>query len=143
MRGLYNHSSPYNYKEEGIDMASLAQFDKQNYLNIETFRKNGIGVKTPVWFAMENGNFYIGTEGNTGKMKRVRNNGRVRIVPCRFNGEVLGEWIEGRAIIVEDEALKQHIVHVLTRKYGLPMLFYAFLGRFSKGKNGYLHVIPA
>ena len=27
------------------------QFIKQKYLNIETFRKSGIGVKTPVWFA--------------------------------------------------------------------------------------------
>lgn len=121
-------------------MADLAQFEKQNYLNIETFRRNGVGVKTPVWFAMEDGIFYIGTLANTGKMKRVRHNEHVRVVPCKFNGDVLGEWIDGRARIVEDGALKRHIVRILMRKYGLPILFYVILGRFSK--SGYLKVIP-
>jgi PPOX class probable F420-dependent enzyme len=122
-------------------MANLAQFEKQNYLNIETFRKNGVGVKTPVWFAMEDGNFYIGTQASTGKMKRIRNNGHVRIVPCRSNGEELGEWIEGQARIVEDNVLKRHIIHILTRKYGPPLLFYIIISLFTK--SGYLQVIPA
>lgn len=28
-------------------------FDGHSYLNIETFRKSGVGVKTPVWFVRE------------------------------------------------------------------------------------------
>ena len=123
-------------------MANLVQFEKQKYINIETYRKNGVGVKTPVWFAMEEGHFFVGTGAYTGKIKRVRNNSRVRIAPCRFNGDVLGEWIEGLAIIVEDKALKQHIIHILMRKYGLPILFYVFFERFYQGKNGYLHITP-
>jgi len=30
---------------------AVAQFAKAKYLNLETFRKSGIGVRTPVWFA--------------------------------------------------------------------------------------------
>ena len=29
----------------------IAQFAGAKYLNLETFRKTGIGVRTPVWFA--------------------------------------------------------------------------------------------
>ena len=32
---------------------ALKQFEKQQFLNIETFRKNRQGVKTPVWFAQD------------------------------------------------------------------------------------------
>jgi len=32
---------------------SLAPFAGQKYLNLETFKKNGTSVKTPVWFAAD------------------------------------------------------------------------------------------
>jgi hypothetical protein len=31
-------------------MTAQVELTRQQYLNIETFRKNGQGVKTPVWF---------------------------------------------------------------------------------------------
>jgi len=31
-------------------MNSLEQFSKMKYLNLETFRKSGQGMQTPVWF---------------------------------------------------------------------------------------------
>ena len=31
----------------------FATFSGQRYLNLETFKKSGLGVKTPVWFAAE------------------------------------------------------------------------------------------
>jgi len=143
MLGLYNHNIlGIIMLEEGTDMVNLVQFEKQKYLNIETYRKNGVGVKTPVWFALEFGNVYIYTEAHTWKMKRVRNNSRVRIAPCKFNGDVLGEWIDAEAAIVTDDALRQHIDALLTSKYGLLKRFFDLLGRFSKGEKGYLHVTP-
>lgn len=30
---------------------AVAQFANAKYLNLETFRKRGTGVRTPVWFA--------------------------------------------------------------------------------------------
>ena len=30
---------------------AIGQFAKAKYLNLETFRKTGVGVRTPVWFA--------------------------------------------------------------------------------------------
>ena len=34
---------------------AIAQFAKAKYLNLETFRKTGVGVRTPVWFAQNPG----------------------------------------------------------------------------------------
>lgn len=35
------------------------QFKNQNYINLETFRKSGEGVKTPVWFVQERDSLYV------------------------------------------------------------------------------------
>ena len=89
----------------------FAAFDSHKYLNLETFKKNGTGVKTPVWFAVgpsasldsNDAKLYVYTIGVSGKVKRIRNNPRVRIAPCDMRGRVLGEWLEARAEIVTGE----------------------------------------
>ncbi len=124
-------------------MANLAQFEKQNYLNIETFRKTGVGVKTPIWFAMDGEGFYMITDAHSGKFKRIRNNPRVRVSPCKYNGEVNGEWIDGRAEIVADGALQKRIDHMLNQKYGLVKRLFELTAMFrTKGVKSYLHVTP-
>ncbi len=45
------------------------QFENQNYINIETFRMNGQGVKTPVWFVQDDGSLYVRTAEGSGKVK--------------------------------------------------------------------------
>lgn len=87
---------------------AFAAFAGHKYLNLETFKKSGEGVKTPVWFAADPANdlasdsarLYAYTIGNSGKVKRIRNNARVRIAPCNAGGKLLGEWVEARAEIV-------------------------------------------
>ncbi|HAE59309.1 MAG TPA: PPOX class F420-dependent oxidoreductase, partial [Anaerolineae bacterium] len=51
---------------------SFPTFQNQQYLSIETFRKNGQGVKTPVWFVQDGEVLYIWTQTDSGKAKRVR-----------------------------------------------------------------------
>ena len=97
----------------------LSSFAGHKYINLETFRKSGEGVRTPVWFAAdpENaGTLYIYTIGNTGKVKRIRNNSRVRIAPCDMRGRLLGEWVEARAEILEGEEAARGM-RLLNRKY--------------------------
>jgi PPOX class probable F420-dependent enzyme len=86
-------------------------FRDHKYLSLETFKKSGESVKTPVWFAADpasdlaggEARLYIYTIGNTGKVKRVRNNPRVKIAPCTMRGELLGEWVDAKAEIVTGE----------------------------------------
>jgi uncharacterized protein len=77
------------------------QFSGEKYLNLETYRRNGEGVRTPVWFAEESGVMYTRTFEKTGKVKRLRREPRVRTVPCDAHGNPEGEWIDGEGRIVE------------------------------------------
>lgn len=49
----------------------LEQFNGQQYINVETFRRNGAGVKTPVWFVREEDALYVRTVKNSGKIKSL------------------------------------------------------------------------
>jgi PPOX class probable F420-dependent enzyme len=102
----------------------FAAFRDQKYLSLETFKKSGEGVRTPVWFAADpvrnlagdSATVYIYTIGNTGKVKRIRNNGRVKIAPCTMRGELLGEWVDARAEIVTGEEATSGM-ELLNKKY--------------------------
>ena len=92
-------------------------FTHQNYLNLETYRKTGVPVATPVWFAEEHGTFYIYSRANAGKVKRIQNNPKVRIVPCDVRGHPKDVWVEAEArILNEAGAARGH--QLLNHKYG-------------------------
>ncbi len=89
------------------------------FIALKTYRRDGNAVATTVWFAHdEQGKIYITTNRNAGKIKRVRNNGRVTMMPSGRTGELLGEQeVEGRA----HEAMEGERAHaraVLEQKYG-------------------------
>ena len=64
----------------------LAPFANQKYISLETYRKNGQAVRTPVWFADSDGQLYVYTLADAGKAKRLRNDPRARIAPCDMRG---------------------------------------------------------
>lgn len=96
----------------------LAQFADEKYLNLESFRKNGTPVQTPMWFAQEGGVLYVYSLANAGKVKRIRNNPLVRVTPCTVRGKVKGTWVEAKARML-DGAEAERGNKLLTGKYGL------------------------
>jgi PPOX class probable F420-dependent enzyme len=101
-----------------VSSEKLNQFAGQKYLNLETYRKSGDAVATPVWFAEGAGVLYIYSLANAGKVKRIRNNPRVRVMPCDVRGKPKGEWVEARARILDaGGAARAHLL--LDNKYGL------------------------
>ena len=100
-------------------MNSLEQFSKKKYLNLETFRKSGESVKTPVWFVQAGETIYVHTVANSGKVKRIRNNGRVNIAPCKMDGKLIGFWVPAQAREVTDPEVSTAADRLLNRKYGL------------------------
>ncbi len=100
-------------------MSSHPAFDQQQYLNLETFRKNGAGVKTPVWFVEDSGSLFVRTDANSGKMKRVRNHPQVHIAPCKMDGGLIGEWVDASAREVGGQEIDRKVDRLLGKKYGL------------------------
>ena len=112
----------------------LAQFAGQQYLNLESFRKNGQAVRTPLWFAEKNGEFFIYTLSDAWKVKRIRHNPHVRIVPCDMRGNVKGEWVDAEARIL-DSAEAEHGQELLRQKYGWMKRVGELVNRFRKNRQ--------
>lgn len=102
----------------------FAGFAGQKYLNLETFKKNGQGVKTPVWFALDpavnldslEARLFVYTIGVSGKIKRIRSNPKVRIAPCDMRGNVTGQWVAAQAEILAGDQARRGM-GLLNRKY--------------------------
>jgi PPOX class probable F420-dependent enzyme len=121
-------------------MTDIDQFAQQQYLNIETFRKNGVGVKTPVWFVQEDNTLFVRTIANSGKVKRIRNRGQVNIAPCKADGSVLGDWLPAKASEVIDEDTDRRVDRLLDRKYGLTKKMFALVSTLQGRKYTVLEI---
>jgi PPOX class probable F420-dependent enzyme len=115
-------------------MTDTHQLDQQKFLNLETFRKSGMGVKTPVWFVQDGSVLFVRTIANSGKVKRVRNNAQVNIAPCKADGVLLGGWLSATAREVTDSATNKKVDRLLDKKYGLMKMMFA-LASALQGKK--------
>lgn len=117
-------------------MTKLESFLEQKYLSLETYRKSGKPVRTPVWFVIFDDLIYVVTREKTGKVKRIKNNHNVKISPCTFIGKPIGEWVLGKANFVKnDEA--QKAIQLRTKKHGI----FAKFANFVTSQKGNLIVI--
>ncbi|MGC2193158.1 MAG: PPOX class F420-dependent oxidoreductase [Terriglobales bacterium] len=80
-----------------------AELQRQKYLSLASFRKNGLAVHTPVWFAEDDGKIYVMTRSDSGKYKRIRNNPAVKIAPSTLRGKITGPEFPARARILPPE----------------------------------------
>jgi PPOX class probable F420-dependent enzyme len=110
--------------------------DDERYINLETFRKDGSGVKTPVWVAPLEGKLVIFTAGDSYKVKRLRNNPACRVAPCDARGKVRGDWRDGTGRILEQPDDQKRAHAALRKKYGFLMgvtdFFAGISGRAKK-----------
>ncbi len=116
-------------------MSAFESLSSARYVNLETFRKNGTGVQTPVWVAPDGDELVIFTNGDSYKVKRLRRNSAIRIAKCGVRGALKGPWHEGTARLVDDEATKQSALRALRKKYGWQMLLADWGGTISGSKK--------
>lgn len=116
--------------------------DNERYISLETFKKDGNGVKTPVWAAPLDGRLVIFTAGDSFKVKRLRRNDKARAAACDMRGNVRGEWHDGTCRIVEDEATQKRIHAALRKKYGWQMAIGDFFATITgrRNKRAYLEL---
>lgn len=96
-----------------------SRFEGRSYLNLETFRRDGRGVQTPVWFVREGEALYVRTLAESGKVKRIRANAAVRVAPCDVNGRLLDDWLPAEACEMNDPVLAAQVAGWLEKKYGV------------------------
>lgn len=118
----------------------FASLEKQKYLNLETFRKSGVGVRTPVWFVQDGDVLYVRTIADSGKVKRIRNNPQVNIAPCKMDGTLLGDWVQAQACEILDEEIDGKVDQLLGKKYGLMKRLFSLSGSRDGRKNTILEL---
>ncbi|MEW1720259.1 PPOX class F420-dependent oxidoreductase [Streptomyces sp. NPDC093109] len=67
-------------------MTNLDELGRSRYVSLTTYRKDGTGVATPVWHAVDGGELFIWTRSDSWKVKRIRNNGKALVTPCDARG---------------------------------------------------------
>lgn len=105
----------------------VSQFSSERVICLESYRKNGNPVQTPVWVVEKGGTIYVRTDPNTGKVKRIRRNPAVRIAQSNMRGKILGSWIRGDAHFLEGKEADP-IQELFRKKYGM-------MGRLSGFSN--------
>ena len=103
-----------------------------HYIKLETLRKNGEGVATPVWFTIDGRKISVITRNQTGKVKRLRNNLNVRVAPCGMRGKLKGQWYHGKASLANQEEL-ENALSLRKKKYGFRAKLAGILSR-NKGQ---------
>jgi len=96
----------------------LAAFADQNYLNLESYRKSGEAIRTPLWFVLDGEVLYFYTVAHSFKVTRLKNNPRCRVAPCDMRGNLKGDWVDASARLL-DTAEASHADNLLNQKYGL------------------------
>ncbi|GIE92916.1 hypothetical protein Ari01nite_03810 [Paractinoplanes rishiriensis] len=99
---------------------SLEQLGAERTLLLETRKRDGSWVGTPVNLVVENGRAYFKSYDASGKAKRLRNFPDVWVTPCTFRGRVRGERVAGRATLLDgDSAAAGRAAALLARKHPL------------------------
>lgn len=100
---------------------TLKDLADEKFVSLTTFRKNGVGVPTPVWIGRDGDALVVTTPVGSGKVKRLRNNSTVELRPCSRRGAVEDDAPTFTAVaeIVEGDAAMRRLDEVLKPKYSL------------------------
>ena len=118
-------------------MSIPAEIRGQHYLSLATFRKTGVPVYTPIWFAEEDGKLYFMTNSKLGKVKRIRNNPQVKIAPCTMRGKITGPEFPATARLLSAQDAPR-VRRAINAKYWLARLPFIW-----RNTDAYVEVTPA
>ena len=121
-------------------MATLEQLGAEKYVLLTTFRRDGRAVPTPLWVVPDGSGLAFWTPAGTGKVKRIRNSGRVTVAACDVRGNVRGAAVEAQARI-GDAADLRRVAEGLKRKYGLMGRLSLLGSKLRRGADGTLAIL--
>ncbi|MEW6181383.1 MAG: PPOX class F420-dependent oxidoreductase [Chloroflexota bacterium] len=112
-----------------------AWLEQGQFINLTTFRKNGQAIATPVWFVWCDKKLYVYTRQQSGKVKRIRANGRALIAPCDVRGNPVGEFVPARGKILYDEIKMREIDRLFDKKYGIQRKLIGLISRLHRNRQ--------
>ncbi|RZU72644.1 hypothetical protein EV384_1016 [Micromonospora kangleipakensis] len=116
-------------------MTDLDRLAAEKYVLLTTFRKDGRAVSTPVWAVRDGDALAVWTASDSGKVKRIRHDGRVTVAPCDVRGNPRGEAVPGHATIC-DLAGTRRVRDLVKGKYRLLGRLGLLGSRLRRGERG-------
>jgi uncharacterized protein len=111
---------------------TFADLAKAQYILLTTFTKDGRPKPTPIWTAPDGDRLLVVTQGNSWKVKRIRNTPRVTMAACTMRGRPTSEAVEGTAALL-DKSDTGTVYDAIGRRYGIVGTVFNF---FSKLRGG-------
>jgi PPOX class probable F420-dependent enzyme len=114
------------------------------YLSLTSFRRDGSGVATPMWFVADNGHLVVETDADSHKVERIRRDPHVQIAVCDARGRLRGEAVDAEAKILP-ESERERVEQLLAQKYRIDRLTVLPLYRLVmrlRGRSPRMHESP-
>jgi len=128
-------------------MTTFDALADEGFISLTTFRKSGQGVPTTVWVGQDGDALLVTTPRGSGKVKRLRRDARVEMVPSSRFGKVDDDTpsVAGLGEILDDDAARERCNAVMVEKYGLEyrvMMGLEKLGRKGDDNRVILRITP-
>jgi PPOX class probable F420-dependent enzyme len=116
--------------------ADLESVFHGRYLSVTSFKRDGTGVATPVWAAIDGTRLFGFTDLQSAKVRRIRRNPHVLVASCRVDGKLRMEPVSASAEVLtavpELERVRKLLLSRYKISYRVVMFFYR-LGRRVRG----------
>src|SRR4051794_36228577 len=118
--------------------ADLDALFPRRFLSVTSFKRDGTGVATPVWFVSDGTRLFALTDLDSAKVRRIRRDPHVLVASCRPDGKLRDEPLAATAEVLTATPELERVQRLLLERYKISyravMLFYR-LGRRVRGKR--------
>ena len=93
------------------------------YLSVTSYKRDGRGVATPVWFVQRDGRLLVETDAASGKVRRIRRNPQVQVAVCTASGRLRGEQVPAVAQILPGSEISP-VERLIAGKYRFDLIIF-------------------
>lgn len=108
------------------------------YLSVTSFKRDGTGIATPVWFVSDGKQMFAFTDLHSAKVRRIRRNPHVLVASCLPGGKLRRAPVAAHAEVLTATAELERVRQLLTARYKISyrvVMFFYRLGRRLGGKR--------
>jgi PPOX class probable F420-dependent enzyme len=116
-----------------VDLA--ARF-RGRYLSVTSFKRDGTGVATPVWFVSDGTRLFALTDLHSAKVRRIRRNPHVLVASCRPDGKLRSEPVPALAEVLTDTPALEHVRRLLIERYKISYRLVMVVYRLARRLHG-------
>src|SRR6476660_6711604 len=87
------------------------------YLSVTSFKRDGTGVATPLWFVSDGTRLLALTDLHSAKVRRIHHDPRVLIAPCRADGKLRSAPAPAHAEVLTAVPDLERVQQLLIERY--------------------------